>query len=160
MNIIILSRNWIKKLDFCSLLHFSQKSAWLRSNSHFTSQWQQKHKRDRESAMMIGWLYLTLTTATKKISFFTFYWLFTKEATVLSWRLQSPKKGLSYEKCFVNPLVDYKVKPNFKVHIVIRSHYYIQNAVHVKCKLNSWKEIGPLDGRMAIIMCSRTRNQI
>ena len=53
---------------------------------------------------------------TKKISFFTFDWCFlhpTKEATLLSWRHQSPKKGLTYEKCFAHPLVDYKLKPNF-----------------------------------------------
>ena len=43
-----------------------------------------------------------------------------REATLLSWRLQAPKKGLTYEKCFVHPLVDYKFKPNFKVLNVFR----------------------------------------
>ena len=37
------------------------------------------------------------------------------QAKLLSWRLQSTNKELNYEKCFVHPLVDYKLKPGFKV---------------------------------------------
>ena len=39
----------------------------------------------------------------------------TKEATLLSWRLQSPKKGLTYRKCFVRPRNNYNINPNFEV---------------------------------------------
>ena len=60
-------------------------------------------------------VYLTLTTATKKISFFTFDWIPTKEATLLSWRQQSPKKRLTYKKCFIHPRNNYDIDPIFEV---------------------------------------------
>ena len=72
-------------------------------DSSVNNQWKQ-------STMMIGGLYLTLTTASlteqrKSVSspLIGGFLHPTKEATLLSWRLQSPKKGLTYEKCFVRP---------------------------------------------------------
>ena len=38
---------------------------------------------------------------------------FEKRRALLSWRPPSPNKRLTYEKCFVHPMIDYKLELNF-----------------------------------------------
>ena len=38
---------------------------------------------------------------------------FQKRSNIAVMVPSSPKKGLSYEKCFVRPMIDCKLKPNF-----------------------------------------------
>ena len=64
-------------------------------------------------------VYLTLTTAClteqRKSVSSPLIGDSTKEATLLSWLQQSPKKGLTYEKCFVHPRNNYNVNSIFEV---------------------------------------------
>ena len=52
--------------------------------------------------------------------------------------LPPPKKRLSYGKCFVNPVVDSKVNPNFKELNGFRRGFSFRNRIHLKrlCKLH------------------------
>ena len=70
------------------------------------------------------------------------------KSPLLSWRPPSPNKRLTYEKCFVHPLVDYKSNLNIKVHILFRQGLRLQKVQVkdgvLKCKYNFGSLAWPL----------------
>ena len=69
---------------------------------------------------------------------------FKREATLLCHGDFTPKKWHTYEKCFVHPVVDSKVNPNFKAKNGFRRSFSLRNRIHLKWLRKLYSFLGSL----------------
>ena len=115
-----LDLTWFRSLNWLftsSQTNEKWKYSWL--EHAWTSDSDQGNKEHNKEIQYIKW-FLSLRK------------FFKEKATLVSWRLQSPKKRLTYEKCFVHPELDSKVKPNFEVPIMFTRLYNVRNVMNMK----------------------------
>ena len=67
-----------------------------------------------------------------------------REATLLCHGDFTPKKWHTYEKCFVHPVVDSKVNPNFKEQNAFTWRLSLQNTIHLKWLRKLYSFLGSL----------------